>query len=404
MSEARKVLYFDCFAGASGDMILGALLDLGLDLEALKSELAKLALPGYRLEAGKIVKSGFGATKFNVLEEAGPHHDHSHGRNLSDITQIIEESRLASEIKARSLAIFHRLAAAEAKIHGTTPDKIHFHEVGAVDAIVDIVGAVIGLHLLQVDKIVVSPLPMGRGFVRCQHGTIPLPAPATIELLGGMSVYGADFDGETVTPTGAAILSTLAAACGLMPALQVHKVGYGAGTRDFSVPNLLRAVLGEEGPARSDGDSSVETVMELEANIDDMNPELFDFVFEQLFSKGALDVFLAPVQMKKNRPANIIRVLCAEKDLHELSGVLFRETTTIGVRFKTWQRLCLKREVVTVETEFGAIRIKQALLDGEIVNSAPEYDDCKAKAIQLGAPVKKVYYAAMRAVQVNQTK
>lgn len=446
MDKPKKVLYFDCFAGASGDMIIGSLLDLGLDLKMLETELAKLSLAGYRIDARKVVKSGFSATKFDVLNEDGHRHDcaheqeghdhghhhghghehrhhsghehnheHEHGhdhsrghhhhhgeqRNLDDIIRLIQQSQLAPEIKEKSSAVFNRLAVAEAKIHGTVPEKIHFHEVGAVDAIVDIVGAVIGLHLLQIEKIVVSPLPMGKGFVRCQHGTIPVPAPATMELLTGMTTYGSEHNGETVTPTGAAILSTLAGACGPMPALNVVKVGYGAGTRDFGVPNLLRAVLGEEKAAVPAGlDCHTETVMELEANIDDMNPEFFEYIFEQLFAGGALDVFLVPIQMKKNRPASILRVQCAEKDLYNLAGVLFRETSTIGLRMNRWKRLCLEREIVQVETEYGAIRIKQALLDGNVVNSAPEYEDCKEKAKAHGVPLKKVYQAAMRAGEV----
>lgn len=443
MTKTRKVLYFDCFAGASGDMIIGSLLDLGLDLETFGAELAKLSLTGYRIEARKVVKSGFSATKFDVLDEDGRqhdcaheheghdhhghhhrqghhhghehHHDHNHDhahdyghhhhhgeqRNLDDILRLIEQSQLAPEIKEKSTGIFRRLALAEAKIHGTVPEKIHFHEVGAVDAIVDIVGVVIGLHLLEIEKIVVSPLPMGKGFVRCQHGIIPVPAPATMELITGMVTYGSEHNGETVTPTGAAILSTLAGACGSMPALNVIKVGYGAGTRDFGVPNLLRAVLGEERAAAPAGfDCHTETVMELEANIDDMNPEFFEYIFEQLFARGALDVFLVPIQMKKNRPASILRVLCAEKDLHDIAGILFRETSTIGLRMNRWERLCLKREIVQVETEYGAIRIKQALLDGNVVNSAPEYEDCKEKAKAYGVPLKKVYQAALRAGEV----
>lgn len=418
MTASKRVIYFDCFAGASGDMILGALLDLGLDFELLRAELTKLSIDGYRIEARKVTKSGFSATKFDVVDEHHHNHEHNHDhhhahdhsnlhehphghrRNLTDIIQMIEQSQLAAEVKANSINIFNRLAFAEAKIHGTVPEKVHFHEVGAVDAIVDIVGAAIGLQLLQVDKIVVSALPMGKGFVKCQHGTIPVPAPATLELLTGMSTYGSEHNGETVTPTGAAILSTLAEACGPMPLMSVSKVGYGAGTRDFGVPNLLRAVLGEESQEALPGlNCQSETVMELEANLDDMNPEFFDYIYEQLFKYGALDVFLVPIQMKKNRPAQMIRVLCPEQKLNELARVLFMETSTIGIRVNKWQRFCLQREIVTVETDFGAIRIKQALLDGNIVNCAPEYEDCKAKAKACGVPLKKIYNAALRAVE-----
>lgn len=418
----NRVLYFDCFAGASGDMIIGSLLDLGVELKALDSELSKLALDGYALKAQKIVKSGFSAIKFDVLlkdedhhgghdldhhhgdhsHEHG-HHHHNHSRNLTDIVNLIEQSQLAPIIKEQSIKIFRRLAVAEAKIHGTVPEKIHFHEVGAVDAIVDIVGAVICLQLLQVDKIVVSPLPMGTGFVRCEHGTIPVPAPATMELLKGLSTYGSDHKGETVTPTGAAILSTLADSFGAMPLMNVKNVGYGAGTRDFGVPNLLRVVLGEESKDSFQcGDSILETVTELEANIDDMNPELYDYIFENLLRNGALDVFLIPIQMKKNRPANIIRVLCSEKDARQLAGILFRETTTLGVRINRLQRLCLRREFIKVQTEYGEITIKQALLDGAIVNQAPEYEDCKEKAREHGVSLKEIYNSAIKAIQSSQ--
>lgn len=430
MTPFNRVLYFDCFAGASGDMILGSLLDLGLDVEALRSELAKLSLTGYSIEAKKVMKNGFTATKFDVLtgacHEGHAHHhiihDHTHNvhdyhcehnRNLEDIIKMIEESHLASQVREKSIAIFRRLAEAEARIHGTVPEKVHFHEVGAVDAIVDIVGAVIGIHLLEADRIVVSPLPMGKGFVTCQHGTIPVPAPATMELLAGMQTYGSDHGGETVTPTGAAILSTLAGSCGAMPAMTVGRVGYGAGTRDFGVPNLLRAIMGNEAVTGKPDAAQVlpgeafflqcdeDMVTELEANIDDMNPELYDYIFERLFAQGALDVFLVPVQMKKNRPANVIRVLCREKDLRELAVILFSETSTIGIRVSSWKRYCLKREVVLVTTEYGDIRVKKAFLNGNAVNYAPEYDDCREKAKLFKIPLKRVYQAALKAFEAT---
>jgi hypothetical protein len=441
VAKTNRILYFDCFAGASGDMIIGALLDLGLDLELLKAELAKLGLEGYEIRARKIMKSGFSATKFDVLDKNGRlhdhgydndsdhvrhdeyyhrphhnpdydlhhgdqghhedfhrhHHEHFHHKNLSDIVYLIEQSQLPADVKGKSIAIFNRLAAAEAKIHGTVTEEVHFHEVGAMDAIIDIVGAVIGVHLLGIDRILVSPLPAGKGFVQCQHGIIPVPAPAAIELLQGMTMYGSEHEGETVTPTGAAIVSTLAEACGPMPEMTIVKVGYGAGTREFAVPNVLRAVMGEE--ITKDVpyyDCSVETVAELEANIDDMNPEFFDYIFDRLLKNGALDVFLLPVQMKKNRPATILKVLCAERDLHTMAGLLFTETSTIGVRVNRWQRFCLRREVIRVQTEFGEVRVKQAMLDGKIVNQAPEYEDCKEIARACKIPLKQVYQAAMR--------
>jgi len=440
MTETSRVIYFDCFAGASGDMIIGSLLDLGLDLEKLKAEIEKLSLEGYKIEARKVTKCGFSATKFEVFVEHdqhdhhhhhqhGHHHDHDHDRqhdhhhdhhhdnhnhdhqqdhvhnhrNLNEIVGMIQSSQLTDEVKEKSISIFRRLAVAEARIHGTVPEKIHFHEVGAVDAIVDIVSAVVCLHLLQIDKVIVSPLPMGKGFVKCHHGIIPVPAPATLELLKGLSAYGSEHNGETVTPTGAAILSTLAEECGPMPQLNILNVGYGAGTRDFGVPNLLRAIMGEESKKKVECfDCSKETVVELEANIDDMNPEFFDYIFEQLFNNGALDVFLIPVQMKKNRPASLIRVLCSDQEVSRIAGVMFKETSTIGVRLNRLQRLCLQREIIPVQTEYGEIRIKQAVLDGHVVNHAPEYEDCREKARAFSVPLKMVYNAALRAIEATQ--
>ncbi|MBU7008331.1 nickel pincer cofactor biosynthesis protein LarC [Phosphitispora fastidiosa] len=396
-----KTLYFDCFAGASGDMIVGALLDLGLDAEVFKNEVDKMPLEGYDIKIRRIIKSGISAIKFDVLRET----EETSERHLHDIEQIIDTSRLTAEVKDRSKAVFRLLAAAEAKVHGTTPDKVHFHEVGAVDSIVDIVGAVIALNLLRVDRIVASPLPMGKGFVRCSHGLIPVPAPATVELLKGMVTYGSEHEGETVTPTGAALLSALAGQCGPMPALEVEGVGYGAGTRDYGVPNVVRAIIGKEAGGSIDllqdslSDSTAGTVAVLEANIDDMNPEFFDHVFERLFEKGALDAFLVPIHMKKNRPAVLMKVLCNEEDKEGIAETLFLETSTIGIRFSRWSRYCLKRESRVVDTEYGEIGIKMAVLHGNTVNEAPEYEDCRKRALECGVPLKKVYLAALRAFE-----
>lgn len=374
-------------------------------MDKLRSELAGLSLEGYRIEAKKVQKSGFRATKFDVITgdsgcRPGHHDGHSHsfehGRNFADIVQIIENGTLAPRVRERSIRIFRRLAEVEARIHGTIPEKVHFHEVGAVDSIVDIVGAVICLELLEVERIIVSPLPLGKGFVRCRHGVIPVPAPAALELLADMETYGSDHAGETVTPTGAAILSTLADSCGLMPLMTPSGIGYGAGTRELGVPNLLRVVLGNSG-IQAGGGSEEETVMVLEANIDDMNPEFFDFVFERLFENGALDVFLVPIQMKKNRPGSLVRVLCPEARLHDVARVIFLETSTIGIRFDRWNRFCLEREIVRVVTEYGEIMVKLALLDGRVVNSAPEYEDCREQAKRCGVSLKNVYHAALNA-------
>ncbi len=492
MAVLDKVLYFDCFAGASGDMIVGALLDLGLDLSVLEAELAKLHLAEFRVTAKKVRKAGFSATKFDVLDLNGlefdrveghehtealhghdhedehvhshikhahshihsysishrqdhgrdqpQHHWHHHGhaygdtqereyehehehqhghqhshteqRNLDDIIKLISNSDLAPAIKQRSIDIFWRLARAEAKIHGTVPERIHFHEVGAVDAIVDIVGAVTALYLLGIAKIIISPLPLGKGFVRCQHGLIPVPAPATMELLTGLQTYGSDHNGETVTPTGAAILATMAEACGTMPKLTIERIGYGSGTRDFGVPNLLRAVLGteieddghERDGAFADFDYPVEEIISLEANIDDMNPELFAYAFDRLFQAGALDVCLIPIMMKKSRPAQILCVLGHEREMRAIVNVIFRETSTIGVRIDRRQRFCLPRQTATVNTEFGEIRVKQAMFNGQVVNQAPEYEDCKAKAEQWDVPLKEIYVATLRAVHAERNQ
>ncbi|WP_418792083.1 nickel pincer cofactor biosynthesis protein LarC [Phosphitispora sp. TUW77] len=389
-----KTLYFDCFSGASGDMIVGALLDLGLNEEMFRNELKKIPLDGYDINIRKINKSGICATKFDVLTE--PEEVCACERHLDDIEQIIDASRLATEVRDKSKAVFRLLAAAEAKVHGTTPEKVHFHEVGAVDSIIDIVGVVIALYLLGVDKIVASPLPMGRGFVTCRHGLIPVPAPATVELLKGRAIYGSEHEGETVTPTGAALLSALAGQFGSMPALEVERVGYGAGTRDYGVPNVVRAIIGKE---VGDSKKFNGTVVVLEANIDDMNPEFFDYVLERLFENGALDAFLVPIHMKKNRPAVLIRVICIEEDARKLAEILFLETSTIGVRFSRWDRFCLERETRMVQTEYGEIRVKTALLHGNVVNEAPEYEDCRKRSREYGAPLKKVYLAALRAAE-----
>ncbi|PKM81539.1 MAG: TIGR00299 family protein [Firmicutes bacterium HGW-Firmicutes-14] len=403
-----RVLYFDCFAGAGGDMIVASLLDLGLELERLKGELSKLPLEGYALEAKKVIKSGFSATGFEVVTD-GREHVHCHKeRKLNDILFILEESRLAPEIKEKSIAIFRRLAAAEAGIHGKPAEEVHFHEVGAIDAIIDVVGAVAGIHQLEVDRIIVSPLPMGRGFVQCSHGTLPVPAPAVVELLAGKPVYGSEHNGETVTPTGAAILSTLASAWGKMPPMTIQKVGYGAGTRDFEVPNLIRAFLGtgvdpEEAGLHERFSDPVETVIELQANIDDMNPEFYDHILDTLFAKGALDVFLTPVYMKKNRPGVLLTALCTDYGKDELLKTIFLETSTIGVRVIRKERYCLPRQIVSVVTEFGEVRVKEALLNGRVANRAPEYSDCKMIAAETGVPVREIYNAALRAAIDNQS-
>ena len=381
-----KIIYFDCFSGASGDKILGSLIDAGLSLDALLSELEKLNVSGFSLSVEKMMKHGITGTKLTVQTEEQKVH-----RHLKDIRQLLENSDLDQKIVTQSLAIFGRLAEAEAKVHDTTPEKIHFHEVGALDAIVDIVGAVIGLDLLGVDEVYCSPFATGRGFVKCAHGTIPVPAPATVELLKGFPVKPTEIKSELTTPTGAAILTTLADHFGPMPPMTISTTGYGAGSRELEIPNQLRVIIGQ---TEADGIMS-ETADLLETNIDDMNPELFAFVAEKLKEAGAVDIYFTPIQMKKNRPAVMLSVLSPPEATGRVMEVLFRETTSIGLRQSVVTKRFLPREIVTVETELGQIRIKLCRIGSEIVNIAPEYEDCRKLAIETSRPIKEVYELAM---------
>lgn len=385
-----KVIYFDCFAGIAGDMTLGALVDAGLNLDDLKKELAKLNLTGYEITSERVFKNGIGGTQVNVkIEEQKAH------RHLKDIYEIIDGSGLGDDIKTKSKKIFERLAVAEAKIHGTTIEKIHFHEVGAVDAIIDIVGSVTGLHLLGIERVYASKIHLGRGFVNCQHGKIPVPAPATVELLTGVPVYSTGIERELTTPTGAAIVTTLAESFGDMPEMDIEMTGYGGGTGLLEIPNFLRVIIGET----ADGDYDTDTVTVIETNIDDMNPELYDYVTGKLIRHGALDVYTMPVYMKKNRPGVLLSVFCAPEKVDELTAIMFAETTTIGVRMHGVSRRKLKREIVAVETEYGAVRVKISRVGGKKVNAAPEYEDCKKIAIDKDIPLKQIYDAAAKAAE-----
>jgi len=381
-------IYFDCFSGISGDMILGSLLDLGLPFEQLNAELAKLSVKNFSVSARKVVKAGVSATKFDV--EIG--HEHAH-RNLTMIEKIIQDSRLLPEIKESAVRIFRRLAEAEAIVHGTSVDRVHFHEVGAIDAIVDIVGACIGFEVLGVRQIYCSALNVGSGYVECAHGTMPVPAPATAELLRNLPVYSNQVVGELVTPTGAAIISTLAQGFGGIPSLKIRKIGYGAGTKDFKgTANVVRVVQGDLLKAETSkrASSSDTEVVVIEANIDDMNPQIFGHLQETLMAAGALDVFATPVQMKKNRPGLLITVI-APLDIQEaLTSQIFEETTTIGVRFCLSQRRVLERDIVIVESKFGKIGVKVSRLNGKIVNFSPEYEDCRQAATRHTVPFKWV--------------
>jgi uncharacterized protein (TIGR00299 family) protein len=385
-----KVAYFDCFSGVSGNMILGALLDAGLSLEDLQDELNKLAVTGFNIKVNQVKRQGISAVHVEVDTEE----THAH-RHLHHIVDILEKSSLEQQVKDDCRKIFTRLAEAEATVHNTTVDRIHFHEVGALDAIVDIVGAVAGLRKLDVEKIYVSPFSFGTGFTVCAHGKIPVPVPATVELLKEKPVRYTEIEAELVTPTGAAILSTLGDHFGSPPLMSFEKVGYGAGTKELPIPNTLRLFLGQtdETSAAYDRD----TIAVIEANIDDMNPQLYEYLFEKLFEAGALDVYTISVMMKKNRPGIVLSVLAPSDLKQQLINVVLRETTTIGVRWQEMQRVKAQREIRTVETQYGPVRIKISRFGEKIINISPEYDDCKKLAqAQPNVPLKYIYQEALQ--------
>ena len=379
-----KIAYFDCFAGASGDMILGALLDAGLTIERLREEISKLHLSHYELDVEKVLKRGIGGSQAHVIIDQ----DHHHHRHLSHIREIIEKSDLDASIQEKCTAIFVRLAEAEARVHRSSVESVHFHEVGAMDAIIDVVGGVIGLSVFGIDKVFCSPLHVGSGTIECVHGTLPVPAPATAELVKGRPVYSTGVVGELLTPTGAAILTTLSSGFGPMPAMTVRQIGYGAGTADPGIPNLLRVAIGD---ARDDtGDCDVERAVLIETNIDDMNPQMYDYLIELLLGEGALDVFLTSVQMKKNRPGTLLSVICLPDAVGKFSDILMKETTTIGLRWRVENRIIAQRQIRRIDTVHGPIHIKLARSNGRIINLTPEYDDCKRAALEKNIPLKRV--------------
>ncbi|MBX3277185.1 MAG: nickel pincer cofactor biosynthesis protein LarC [Acidobacteria bacterium] len=400
-----RTIYLDCFAGISGDMLLGAMLDLGLDITDLKAELSKLDLHGFAVDSQKTNRCGITSTKFDVIvhhhDHHHDHHEHDHHvaehpahahRPLSEIVRLIEASELADRVKGRAIAVFRRLGEAEAKIHGVPVETVQFHEVGAVDSIVDIVGACIGLDLLGIEKIVCSALHVGTGTFECAHGVYPVPGPATAELLRNAPVYAGEVRGELVTPTGAAIVSTLASEFGPLPAMNVLRVGYGAGARKYPhFPNVLRAFLGE-----TELEAAPNTVAVIEANLDDLSPQVLGHLMERAFASGALDLFYTPVQMKKNRPGVLLTALCAPYDRDAIINLIFSETSTLGVRHRIEQRTTLNREHIAVKTEYGSIRIKAASdASGKRRNFAPEFDDCREAAESHGVPLREVQQAAI---------
>jgi hypothetical protein len=390
-----KIVYLDCFSGISGNMTLGALLDCGIPQDDFRKELEKIGVGGYRLEIRETVKAGLRGLFVDVQMDATQPH-----RHLSDIEAIIHSSGVSQRVRERSLLVFRKLAQAEAKAHGEPVEKIHFHEIGAVDAIVDVVGSAICLEMLGVEKVYSSAVHIGAGTVQTAHGLLPVPAPATAELLKGFPVYGRDVDAELVTPTGAALLAALADSAGDAPPMSIDCVGYGAGSRDLPWANLLRATVGEAlapGAAAKPAAGASDRVMIVEANIDDMNPQFYEHVAERLFEAGAVDVFLTPIQMKRNRPAVMLSLMVDESKLDGALGILFSETTTIGVRMHPVERRKLDREESSVETPFGPVQVKIARWDGRVMNVAPEYRDCLRIAEEKNVPLKDVYQAALAA-------
>jgi pyridinium-3,5-bisthiocarboxylic acid mononucleotide nickel chelatase len=430
-----KVLYFDCFSGAAGDMLLGALIDAGVPLEDVRRALGSLAIDRETVWTERVDRAGVAATKFHVKGEEPPldhahdhgHHAHDHGhgshrhdsashqhgespshrhahdeshhlhhhvhRSLREIERLIDGSALSTAGKARSKELFAKLADAEAAIHGTPIDQVHLHEVGALDSIIDIVGSVFALEALGVETFAASPLNVGSGSIRSAHGLYPVPAPATARLLLGAPVYAGAQQAELVTPTGALLVTSYATSYGAVPAMRLEKIGYGAGTRNFAdTPNVLRVLIGE-----ADAVASSHSVVVIEAEIDDMNPQIFGVLMERLLAEGALDVFYTSIQMKKSRPGTLLTVIAPPATRARLTWTIFRETTTIGVRYREMARECLARETRTVRTPFGLIRVKVAKRNGETLNAAAEFDDCVRIAAESGRPVKEIQAAAMKA-------
>jgi pyridinium-3,5-bisthiocarboxylic acid mononucleotide nickel chelatase len=412
------ILYFDCFSGAAGDMILGALLDLGLPLEDLRRALGSLAIDPAAIWTERVTRAGVSATKFHVAGADAVDHVHAHPRehdpgaetphlghghehapqthshrSLAEIYSLVDRSALSAQGRDRAKHLFARLGEAEAAIHGVPVDKVHLHEVGALDSIVDIVGTVHAMEAFGADRIVASPLNVGSGSVHSAHGLYPVPAPATTRLLEGVPIYSGPQKAELVTPTGALLITAYAQQFGGLPPMRLQRTGYGAGSRKFArTPNVLRILVGE-------GDTAAQShrVAVIEAEIDDMNPQIFGVLIDQLLAEGALDVFYTSIQMKKNRPGTLLSIIAPPAAREQLTSIVFRETTTIGVRYGEMDRECLDREMVTVDTPLGRVGIKVARRNGNVMNASPEFDDCARLAAESGRPVKDVQAAAMKA-------
>ncbi len=393
-----KTLYFDCFAGASGNMILGGLISLGVEKDQLISELRKLNLPDFDIEFEHVNRSGINSVHAKTI-----YHEEKTHRHFSDIKRIIEDADLSENIKDRSVEIFRNLAKAEAKVHGIELEKVHFHEVGAMDAILDVVGACIGFELLEIEKFVCSKIHTGSGFVEIAHGKYPIPPPAVAELLKEMPIYSTEIEGELITPTGAAIIKTLCDEFGEIKDFQSEKIGYGAGTREYdNFPNVLRLMLGKVSPQRrKDAEEDqlritnyrlpiTAYLLQIETNLDDISPEILGFVMDKAFEIGALDCWFTPIQMKKNRPATLVSILCEISEREKFAELLYTETSTLGLRFREIKRECLPREIVKVESEFGEVDVKIAKFDGKTVNIKPEFEQIREIASRTNLTIKEI--------------
>ena len=402
-----RVLYFDCFSGISGDMALGALLDAGLPFASLTEALGSLALGNVEVRADKVLRAGVSATKFSVRDLSAPNADPNHHphRHLAKIFKMIDESALSAAGRERAKAMFQRLGDVEASIHQMPVEKVHLHEVGALDSIIDIVGIAFAMEWVGADRVVSSPLNVGGGMVHSAHGHFPVPAPATVKLLGSAPIYSGAVQKELVTPTGALIATTFPTSFGPIPAMTIERTGYGAGDRDEpATPNVLRVLIGEETaalgmPKRDEREGGGDRVVVIECEIDDMNPQIFGVAMDRLYAAGALEVFYVAVQMKKNRPGTLLTVIAPPEKRSAIANVIFAETTTIGLRHYEVERECLTHEIVSVETPLGPVRFKVASRNGRVINASPEFDDCAALAAKHNRSVKDVQAIAIRSFQ-----
>ena len=395
-----KLAYFDCSSGISGDMLLGALVDCGVSIEQIKAGLASLPIDGFEISEKRVNKSGLLCTQIEVLVQ-----DKVKERRLAEIFAIVEESQIPEKVKQKSLGVFQRIGSVEAQIHGMDVEDIHLHELGGLDTIIDVVGAFLGLEILGIDKVYASPLPLATGHIQSAHGTIPLPAPATLALLAGVPIVGSELNYELVTPTGAAILTSLSPEFGIIPAMRLLRTGYGAGKMDLPIPNVLRLLLGEGiDKPQSTSPFQKEELVCLETNIDNMNPEIYAYLSERLFDSGALDVSLIPIYMKKNRPGTLVNVLCSEETSEKLIYVLFSETTTLGTRKYPISRFSVERHITQVSTPYGKVKVKFSKKSEKSWDYSPEYEDCRRLALKHRIPILEIYRAAENAAEEDINK